>query len=98
MGGVYGVGVFGGISRRPVEQYSFTITFGCAPDRVEELRKAALDLIESVKKDGISADIAAKVREQEIRDRETALRENGFWLAALLESARFSDDPKLITH
>jgi zinc protease len=66
MGGVYGVGVFGGISRRPVEQYSFTITFGCAPDRVEELRKAALDLIESVKKDGISTDIAAKVRESRL--------------------------------
>ena len=98
MGGVYGVGVSGGISRRPVERYSFNITFGCAPDRVEELRKAAFDLIESVKKDGISADIAAKVREQQTRDRETALRENGFWLGGLLESARFGDDPKLVLH
>jgi len=98
MGGVYGVGVAGGISRRPAERYSFSITFGCAPDRVEELRRAAMDLIESVKKDGISADIAAKVREQQIRDRETALRENGFWLGGLLESARFGDDPKLVLH
>ena len=98
MGGVYGVGVSGGISRWPVERYAFTITFGCAPDRVDELRKAALDLIETVKKDGISADIVTKVREQEIRDRETALRENGFWLGGLIESARSGDDPKLVLH
>ncbi len=96
MGGVYGVGAFGNISRRPTEQYSFTISFGCAPERVAELQKATLDLIEAVKKDGFSDDIASKVREQETRDRETALRENGFWLSQMLEAARFGDDPKLL--
>ncbi len=98
LGGVYGVGVSGGISRRPVEQVSFTISFGCAPERVAELQKATLDLIESVKKDGFSDDIAAKVREQQVRAQETALRENGYWLSVLLGSARFGDDPKLVLH
>jgi zinc protease len=96
MGGVYGVNVSGAISRRPIEQYSITISFGCAPERVDELRKATLDLIEAVKAGGFSDDIAAKVREQQVRDRETALKENGFWLGGLLEAARFGDDPKLL--
>jgi zinc protease len=94
MGGVYGVGAFGNISRRPNEQYTFTISFGCAPQRVAELRKAVLDLIETVKKDGLSEEIASKVREQQHRDRETALRENGFWIAQMLEAVRYGDDPK----
>jgi zinc protease len=96
MGGVYGVGAFGNISRRPVEQYTFTISFGCAPQRVAELRKAVLDLIETVKKDGLSEEIASKVREQQHRDRETALRENGFWWPLMLDSARYGDDLRLV--
>jgi zinc protease len=62
------------------------------------LRKATFELIDSVKKDGFSDDIAAKVREQQTRERETALRENGFWLSGLVDSARFDDDPKLLLH
>jgi len=32
-GGVYGVGVSGGINREPVNSYSISIRFGCAPEK-----------------------------------------------------------------
>ena len=96
LGGVYGVGAGGGISRFPPNQSSFTISFGCAPDRVPELKKATLDLLATVKKDGFSAEVVGKVKEQEIRDDETRLKENHFWMSHLLSAERFQESPKLV--
>ncbi len=96
LGGVYGVGASGGISRRPIEQYSFTVSFGCAPERVAELQKAVSGVLDAVKKDGFSDEIVGKVKEQETRDREVALRENYFWLGQILDAARFNEDPRLL--
>ena len=96
LGGVYGVGAGGGISRFPAGQSSFTISFGCAPDRVPELKKAVLDLLATVKKDGFSDEVVGKVKEQEIRDYEARLKENSFWMNHLLSAERFREDPKLV--
>ncbi|MFI5179849.1 MAG: M16 family metallopeptidase [Thermoanaerobaculia bacterium] len=96
LGGVYGVGAGGGISRFPAGQSFISISFGCAPDRVPELKKAVLDLIATVKKDGFSAEVVGKVKEQETRDNETRLKENGFWIGYLLSAERYQEDPKLI--
>jgi zinc protease len=92
-GGSYGFGAGGSISRRPVERYRFAVSFGCAPDRVAELRKTVFDLLEDVKREGFSQEIVDKVREQQVREHETALKENGFWLGTLAEAARFNEDP-----
>jgi len=96
LGGVYGVGAGGGISRFPGSQSSFTISFGCAPDRVLELKKATLDLLATVKKDGFSAEVVEKVKEQETRDNETELKENYFWLNHLVSAERFQENPALV--
>jgi zinc protease len=96
LGGVYGVGASGGISRRPVEQYSFSVSFGCAPERVAELQKAVSDVLGAAKKDGFSEEIVGKVKEQETRDREVALRENYVWLGQVLDAARYGEDPRQI--
>ena len=37
LGATYGVGVSGGLSPRPIETYSFSIGFGCAPEEVDSL-------------------------------------------------------------
>ena len=96
LGGVYGIGAGGGIARRPLERYTFSVSFGCSPQRQEELRKTVLDVIEAVRKDGFSAEIVAKVREQQVREHETALKENGYWLGEILDALRYGDDPRLI--
>jgi zinc protease len=84
MGGVYGVSVYGGISRYPKQEYSFTVSFGCDPERATELAQAVFDEIETLKKDGPGNDYIDKVRESQTRSRETNLERNGFWASTLL--------------
>jgi zinc protease len=96
MGGVYGVGVGGGIERRPRQEYHFTVSFGCAPENVDKLEKAVWDEVKALQDHGIDADTLAKVREQRRRAHELNLRDNGWWLHQLQHAYDYGDDPKLI--
>ncbi|MGK2858437.1 MAG: M16 family metallopeptidase [Thermoanaerobaculia bacterium] len=96
MGGVYGASIWGGLRRRPTEEYSFGVSFGCAPENVAALRKAVFDEIAKVQAEGIGDTWLAKVRENWKRQHEIAVRENGYWAGRLLEALRFGDDPRLI--
>ena len=79
MGGVYGVGVDGGIRRFPKQRYNFTVSFSCDPERVEELTAAVFAEIETLREDGPGEVYIAKVQEIQTRKRETDLERNGFW-------------------
>ncbi|HEX6177615.1 MAG TPA: insulinase family protein [Thermoanaerobaculia bacterium] len=83
LGGVYGVGVAGGISRRPEEEYTFTISFGADPERVDELVAAVFSEIEKIRKDGPSDDHISRVQEMRRRERQVAEKQNGFWMSQL---------------
>ena len=96
MGGVYGVGAGGYISRRPKQERTFMIQFGAAPAAVPSLIKAAFDEIAVISKQGIGADYLDKVKQAFLRDREVQLKTNGFWLGWLSSSARFGDDPTIV--
>ena len=96
MGGVYGVGAGGYLSRRPREERTFGIQFGCAPDAVDKLIKAAMDEIKVAAKEGASADHLDKTKAQFLRERETQLKTNGFWVGWLASSYRFGDDPTMV--
>lgn len=96
MGGVYGASIWGGLRRRPIEEYSFGVSFGCAPENVAALREAVFDEIAKVQAEGIGETWLAKVRESWKRQHEISLRENGYWTGRLLEALRHGDDPKLI--
>jgi len=85
-GGVYGVSANVSMEHFPEEKYVITIGFGCAPENAEKLIAAALAEIEDVKKNGCSDANLTKVKETFIRERETYLRENNFWLGAILQS------------
>ena len=89
-GGVYGAGVNASPLRRPRETYSFSISFGCDPERAEELTNAVFETIEGIKENGISEDYVARVQEQQRQARTVSLEENGFWLSAL-RSTYYSD-------
>jgi len=96
MGGVYGVGARGRLSRSPVQERSFTISFGCDPARVDELVKAALDGAEKLKKDDVDAETLERVKQTFVRTRETDLRNNGFWLGWLASAYKYGDDPSIV--
>ena len=93
MGGVYGAFSFGEIERRPRQEYSYTIGFGCAPENVEKLKKAVFDIINEVKTEGANDEIIEKVKETRRRQLETDLQENRWWTRKLVEHYRFGTDP-----
>jgi zinc protease len=83
LGGTYGVSVGLSVSREPIPAYSFSIGFGAAPDRLEALTVAALAQIDSVKRLGATPDYLTKVKQAALRSRETALKQNNYWLSQI---------------
>ena len=83
LGGTYGVGVSGSVSSRPKEGFSLTIGFGCAPENVDSLVAATFEELERIKREGVDDTYIEKVREQQLRKRQTDIEENGFWLAVV---------------
>ncbi|MFQ5677291.1 MAG: insulinase family protein, partial [bacterium] len=96
LGGTYGVSVTASTSRYPDEEYSVNISFGCSPDRVEELTAAVFEQIDNLKTFGLPEKYIAKVKENQRRRRETDLKENRFWLNALQFSYYHGREPENI--
>ena len=96
MGGTYGVGAYGSGSRDPRERYSVRVAFGADPERLDELTEAAFSAIDSLATHGASQDNLAKVKETQRRQRETDLKENGFWMSVLNVYDRNDEDLRLI--
>ncbi len=92
LGGTYGVGVSGRITRQPDEEYSVSINFGSAPDRAAELADVVFEEIERMKTDGPDAETIAKVRETQRRRKESNLQENGYWLSLIRQYDRAGRD------
>ena len=84
-GGVYGVSVFGGQSKYPIEQYSIRISFNAEPSRTNELTELARNVINKLKDDIDPADIA-KVTEIQRQGRIRDLKQNQFWMGSIINS------------
>ena len=91
-GGIYSASVQTGTTRLPRGEYTLSIFFGCDPDRLEELVRAVHDEIALLRDDLPLEPYLEKVRAQFIRDRETALEQNGFWLSTLQFYLEDSDE------
>ncbi|HEU0035682.1 MAG TPA: insulinase family protein [Kofleriaceae bacterium] len=96
LGGVYGVAASGYLARSPHQERAFTISFGAEPKRVGELLDAADKVIAEVAEHGAKPEVLEKVKQGFIRERETQLRRNGFWLGWLESSYRYKDDPTIV--
>jgi zinc protease len=94
LGGTYGVRVSSGASRFPDREYTLRVSFGSDPARVEELTGVVFQEIEVLQQLGPTAEDLEKVREIQRRDRETNLRENGFWLGQIVAYDQLGLDPR----
>ena len=94
LGAVYGVGVSGGLAFRPYERFNLSIGFSCAPDKTDELTHAIFQEIAAIQTRGIDQDHLDKVKAAMRRERETNLKENGFWLGTLANYYRSGWDPR----
>lgn len=93
LGGTYDVSVSGSTSRVPRQVYSFTIAFSSAPERMEELVRTVFAAIDTVATQGPSDRDLTKVVEAEARARQTALRQNGYWLGQIAFIAQTRESP-----
>ncbi len=94
IGGTYGVGVWCNDSRWPQEDYDYSISFGCNPENAEELTEEILKQIDTLKLTPPDISYINKIKEQHLRERETNLETNIFWLGALHELYVHERDPK----
>ena len=92
-GGTYGVGVRATGSHYPRQEYRLSISFGCDPQRVEELSGVVFEQLDSLKSHGTTDLYVSKVQEISKRNREVQLKENGFWVTALLDADLNGLDP-----
>jgi len=88
--GVYGISFEGSPSKFPKPEYTVTSSWGCHPDSIPMLAATVLSEIEKIMKRGPSEEDLAKVKETLIRGRETAMKENSFWLSALQSHYMYS--------
>ncbi len=96
LGGTYGADVFASPSRIPRPAYALTVSFGSDPTRVDELTRAVFAEIDSVKMHGPSADDLAKVKEMYLRQHETDLKQNRWWLGQLGAYAQNAESPQTL--
>ncbi len=92
LGGTYGVSVGVSYARIPVNEYAIRIDFESAPERAEELLRAALQQVELLKASGPTEQEVADARAKAIRDNETSTRQNGYWVSQLSLSYRSGED------
>lgn len=92
-GGVYGVGV-GARPDRLTGTYTFSVSFGTDPERVDELVEAVYQQIALFQTEGPDADTVEKVVEADRRAEETNLRSNRFWLNSLGAAYRNREAPQ----
>jgi zinc protease len=94
-GGVYGVNISGTTSKFPKPMFSISANWGCNPDNIRKLTQTVLAEMDTLKKAGPAKIDLDKVKETLIRERESRMKENSFWLSALQN--HFYQDDKLLS-
>ena len=72
------------------------IYFDCEPERQDELKQAVLDTINDLKNNKISEDEVTKLKESYVRNKETNLFENDWWIYRLEAALVFTYEPLTI--
>src|SRR5665648_835098 len=88
---VYYIGANPQIDRYPDPKYDLTIYYGADPAKLDELKEAVFGQIKDLATKGPSSDDLMKAKEKLLRERETNLRENNYWLS-ILSNTYFNSD------
>lgn len=92
-GGTYGLQVRDQVEKFPKSEYSLTIIFGCDPKRQDKLVKVIYGEMDKIVKNGPTEEDMNKIKETLIRERETDLKKNDWWVRKL-ENLYYFDEPK----
>ena len=91
MSGVYSPQVRINLEQYPKPTYQLMVMFGCSPTATDKITKAVFGEISKIRKKGPTTVDLDKAKEALIRNRETDLEKNEFWLRKI-ESIYFNHD------
>ena len=83
LGGTYSVSASASYDKFPQQEYSFTVDFGSAPDRTDELLKRVFAEIEAFKTSGPTEKQVADAIEGFVRDHQTNITNNSYLLSQI---------------
>ena len=66
--------------------------FQCAPENCESVEKAAIKIMKEIIKKGCDKKTLEKVKLQMIKERETNMQENSFWMGRIYGSYYYNED------
>ncbi|HNS12336.1 MAG TPA: insulinase family protein [Bacteroidia bacterium] len=90
--GVYGVSCWSSPKHYPVGNLETSIYFGCSPENVDMLIDAAWGVLNEIKTTLCDEKNLIKVKETALRERETGVKENQFWLRTISSSHENGED------
>jgi zinc protease len=91
MSGVYSPQASISIEKYPKSECAVFVMFGCNPKQANKLTKAVFKIMNDLKKKGPSIADLEKAKETVIRERETNIKKNNYWLSKI-ESAYFNGE------
>ncbi len=94
--GTYGVSISSSPMKYPEQKYMLTISFGCAPENVDDLIKTTFIELDSMKNFTVTDNYINKVKETQRREFEVNLKENNFWLSSIQLYTYFGNDFSLL--
>lgn len=94
LGGAYGVTARASLSKCVNKrEYEIIIYFGCEPSRTEELKNAAISVMEDLKVNKITEEEVQKLIESYKRTKELSLKNNNWWLNYIVQTRIFDSRP-----
>src|SRR6516225_5750216 len=92
MGGIYGGGMRGSVSKLPYQNYQVSVSLPCGPENVDKLIKATFDEINKVKANGPTEADLNKVKETYSKKHAEDMKDNNYWLRTLQAIADYGND------
>jgi zinc protease len=92
LGGTYSVSADANYTKVPRGEYTIEISFGCNPDRTDELVKTVMKEIDALKANGPTDKQVADVKETFLRDQETNMKQNGYLLGQIAFRYEYNED------
>jgi len=80
---VYSIGAYPSYEKLPTAKATMTVYYPCSPDNIEVATNGTLEIFRKMVKDGPSQTNLDKAKQQLIKELETNLRENNYWLSVL---------------
>jgi zinc protease len=93
LGETYTVGV--GLQQETFQRGGghIAVSFTAAPENLEKMTERVMEEIRRLQKEGPTEDLVNRARESAMREHETGMKQNGYWLARLQTARLLDRDP-----